>query len=201
MGTRSYSPNVGHALQYAAEVHADQQRKGKDEPYLSHVLRVAGLVAHYGGDEVQIIAAALHDAAEDRGGQGTLGEIRARFGLEVADIVRQCSDSLVSPRSDKPDWRSRKEAYLNRVRDRGPAAASLVEACDKVANLEDIIEDLARDGEGFLDRFAGGADGVRWYYLELGRWLLPQVPVLQARFDALLAQLLGGPDDRAATQF
>jgi (p)ppGpp synthase/HD superfamily hydrolase len=198
MGARAYSQNVGHALQYAAEVHADQRRKGKDEPYLSHVLRVAGLVAHYGGDETQIIAAALHDAAEDRGGPQTLAEIQARFGTGVAEIVRECSDSLVSAGSAKPDWRSRKEAYLDRVRHRGPAEASLVEACDKVANLEDIVEDLARHGEGFLDRFAGGGDGVRWYYRELGRWLLPQAPMLQARFDALLAQLLHGHEGRAA---
>ena len=92
---RAYSPKVAEALSFAAETHAGQRRKGKTEPYLSHVLRVTALVTHLGGDEAQIIAAALHDAAEDQGGEQMLDTITQRFGIQVAEIVRECSDSLV----------------------------------------------------------------------------------------------------------
>ena len=191
-GERVYTPLVGRSLQFAAEVHARQRRKGKAEPYLSHVLKVVALVIHHGGSETQTVAAALHDAAEDQGGARMLAQIDAMFGPEVARIVRECSDTL-GDGTPKPDWRMRKEAYLDHVAQRGPSDSSLVEACDKLANLEDILEDLTRDGGGFLHRFAGGPDGVRWYYRELDRVLLPQAPDLQGRFGACLAQLLAPP--------
>lgn len=189
---RVYSPRVGQALQLAAELHAEQRRKGKDEPYLSHLLAVAAIVAHCGGDENQIIAAALHDAAEDRGGAATLAEIEARFGADVAAMVRECSDSLTPHGAAKAPWRERKEAYLQHVARRGPVRASLVEAADKLANLEDLVEDYADSGEEFLTRFAGGADGVRWYYQGLATALMPQAPPrIARRFRALLPALSG----------
>lgn len=187
---RVYSPRVGQALQFAAELHADQRRKGKDEPYLSHLLRVASLVAHHGGDEDQIVAAALHDAVEDRGGTPILATIDKVFGHDVAHIVAECSDSITPTGQAKAPWRERKEAYLRHVGHRGPDRASLVEASDKLANLQDLVEDYADDGEESLTRFAGGPDGVRWYYQRLQEVLMPQAPRRLAReFAALLPYL------------
>ena len=58
------------ALAYAAEVHADQTRKGDAGiPYISHLLAASSLVLEAGGDEDEAIAALLHDAAEDQGGE------------------------------------------------------------------------------------------------------------------------------------
>ena len=51
------------------------------------------LVMEFGGDEDQAIAALLHDAVEDQGGDATRQEIRKRFGERVAAIVDGCSDS------------------------------------------------------------------------------------------------------------
>lgn len=45
------------------------------------------------GDEEQAVAALLHDAVEDQGGNETLEEIRGRFGDRVARIVEGCTDS------------------------------------------------------------------------------------------------------------
>jgi (p)ppGpp synthase/HD superfamily hydrolase len=52
---------------------------------------------------------AIHDAAEDQGGEATLAEIEARFGQQVAKIVADCSDTFETP---KPPWRERKERYI-----------------------------------------------------------------------------------------
>src|SRR5204862_3913039 len=100
------------ALGYAARTH-DGQIRGKDgQPYIAHLLRVAGLVIQDAGTEDEAIAALLHDAVEDQGGLERLKDIRARFGDVVADIVDECTASYGKP---KRPWRERKEQYLAEV--------------------------------------------------------------------------------------
>ena len=84
------------ALLYATHVHGGQVRKGTSIPYVAHLLAVAATGLEYGGSEDMAIAALLHDAVEDHGGEPRLADIRNRFGDRVADIVRSCSDSVVN---------------------------------------------------------------------------------------------------------
>lgn len=179
---RMYSPRVAEALAFAAEAHATQRRKGKDEPYLSHLLAVAGHVAHYGGDEDQIIAAVLHDAVEDQGGEEMAAEIGSRFGDRVQAIVLDCSDSVAPVGTEKAPWRERKEAYLATLSEPDQHGSRLVEACDKLSNLRDIVEDLRTEGIGSLGRFKGGRDGTLWYYQQIEAMLMPQVPQVAPQF-------------------
>ncbi len=173
---QKYSDRVGEARKCAADAHDRQTRKGKEEPYLSHILAVAALVAHYGGDEDQIIAGVLHDVVEDQGGERIAVEIGERFGSEVEDIVRDCSDSFTTDPQEKLPWQERKDDFLARIVEKGPSPSSLVEACDKLANLRDIVEDLqAAGGVEALDRFSGGRAGAIWYYNQIGDILMPQV--------------------------
>ena len=76
------------ALLYATHVHGGQVRKGTPIPYIAHLLAVAATVLEYDGSEDMAIAALLHDAVEDQGGEPRLSDIRNRFGDRVADIVR-----------------------------------------------------------------------------------------------------------------
>ena len=103
-----HSQRLSHAFEYASELHADQKRKGVGSPYLSHLLGVASYVIEYGGSEDAVIAALLHDAAEDQVGHATLAEIARRFGDHVARIVEQCSDSIEAEGAEKADWEQRK---------------------------------------------------------------------------------------------
>ena len=77
---------LGRAVSLAADLHSGQTRKGTSIPYLSHLLAVSALVLEDGGDEDQAIAALLHDAAEDQGGEETLradrGVVRPSSGLD-----------------------------------------------------------------------------------------------------------------------
>lgn len=181
---------VGRALAWAVELHAGQTRKGKPEPYLTHVLRVSGLVAKYGGSETQIAAAALHDSAEDQGGEQVLAEIGRRFGADVAAIVRDCSDSLTEDPNAKDPWRVRKMHHLEHLAQPSREETVLVAACDKLANLEDLVEDLAREGEAVYERFNGGAVGTRAYYVAMYSLLADRLPEpVRARFAALLTEL------------
>ena len=157
------STRFDEALVYAHDLHRDQTRKGRDVPFVSHLLGVSSLVLEEGGGEDQAIAALLHDAAEDQGGRATLEEIRRRFGDDVARIVEACTDSLEDP---LPPWRSRKEAYVDRLPQQS-ADALLVSLADKVHNVGMLALALAEHGPGYLDQLAGGREGRLWYYRAL----------------------------------
>jgi len=75
---------IVRAYEVARAAHEGQMRKS-GEPYITHPLAVATIVARYGMDDTTIIAALLHDAVEDTG--MTLGDVEAAFGREAADIV------------------------------------------------------------------------------------------------------------------
>jgi (p)ppGpp synthase/HD superfamily hydrolase len=151
------------ALRYAHGLHRSQNRKGTGIPYISHLMTVSALVLEHGGDEDQAIGALLHDAAEDQGGARTLDEIRQRFGDVVAAIVADCTDAWTEP---KPDWRTRKEAYLAKLPSK-PVRSLLVSLADKTHNAEAILFDYRDLGDPLWQRFNGGAEGTRWYYSAL----------------------------------
>lgn len=155
-----YSDAVADALVYAFSLHQTQTRKGSGVPYVTHLLAVAALVGEHGGDESQFIAALLHDAPEDQGGEATLARIRARFGPEVADIVAACSDTFVAP---KPPWRERKEAHIAKIAGAEPHAR-LVAAADKLHNAASMLRDWRVEGEALWGRFRGGKEGTLWYF-------------------------------------
>jgi (p)ppGpp synthase/HD superfamily hydrolase len=151
------------ALIFATRLHQGQTRKGKDLPYISHLLAVTALVFQVGGDEDEVIAALLHDAVEDQGGLDTLAEIRRRFGERVAMIVEGCSDSLVIP---KPPWLERKTNYLAHLAT-APPEVRRVSLADKLHNARTILADLEEYGEETWTRFNGGRQGSLWYYQSL----------------------------------
>jgi hypothetical protein len=157
---RGMSERLDDALLFAHELHRRQTRKGKDVPYISHLLGVASIVLEEGGSETQAIAALLHDAAEDQGGRSTLEAIRSRFGADVARIVEACTDTFEDP---KPEWRARKEKYIEQLRHEPPDAL-LVSIADKVHNAGTLVQDLREHGPVYLDRFNGGREGTVWYY-------------------------------------
>mgnify|MGYP000153159727 CR=1 FL=1 len=159
-------PRLHAALDYAAEAHQTQARKGTMIPYLSHLMGVASLVIEHGGDEDQAIAGLLHDVLEDCGPEHEAA-IREQFGDRVIEMVLACTDGTPDERGEKAPWRARKEAYLIHVR-HASQDALLVSACDKLHNARSIATDLA-SGEDVFARFTGGHDGTLWYYDELAK--------------------------------
>lgn len=148
------------ALIYATRLHGSQVRKGSGIPYVSHLMAVCALTLEYGGDEDEAIAALLHDAIEDQGGDATRMEILRRFGPVVTAIVDGCTDSEEDP---KPPWRERREAYVLRVRT-APRSVQLVSACDKLHNVRSLVKDYRVHGEALWEIFNGGRDGTLWFY-------------------------------------
>lgn len=154
------SRRFNEALHLAADLHQRQTRKGTTIPYVAHLLGVCSLVLEAAGDEDQAIAALLHDAVEDQGGEPTRRLIEERFGMRVAGIVIECSDTNEDP---KPAWHLRKESYLEHLRTASDDAI-LVSLADKVHNARSILAGYHQIGPRVWDRFnAQKADQLRYY--------------------------------------
>jgi hypothetical protein len=151
------------AVALAAEVHGEDRRTGTEIPYLAHLLVVCGLVLEDGGDEDQAIAAMLHDAVEDGGGDAMLARIRREFGPTVAAIVESCSDNVDGDPAEP--WIERKRRYLEhlpRVTDDGILRVALA---DKVHNARSIVRDYREEGHPLWERFTPRtARDQLWYY-------------------------------------
>jgi len=182
------------ALTFALDAHGHQKRKGKDVPYVSHLLQVAGHVLEYGGDVELAVAGLLHDTIEDCE-DVSVDRIEERFGPRVAGIVASCTDLLHDDTpSNKSSWQARKERYLAHLRT-APRDTRLVAACDKLHNLANLVADLRTEGVGTLSRFSAPAERILWYHEEirsavgedLPAGLLTELDVHLAAFRSLLA--------------
>ncbi|HOF40657.1 MAG TPA: HD domain-containing protein [Candidatus Hydrogenedentes bacterium] len=187
-------PLVTEAFCLAESLHREQVRKSTNIPYLYHLLSVAALVGEYGGDDRQVAAALLHDAAEDQGGHAALEAIEARLGVEVAAYVRACSDSLTMP---KQAWRARKEAYIDRIAGLAEEV-KLIVAADKLHNVRSLLRDYRQAGDALWQRFNGGRAGTLWYYQTAAAaleesWRHPILDELREVVDRLAA-VAGGPE-------
>ena len=155
-----YTEKFERALVYASRLHRNQNRKGTHVPYITHLLAVAAIVGENGGTENEVVAALLHDAPEDQGGEATLEDIRARFGDEVAKIVAGCTDTYEDP---KPPWRERKETYVAHLSG-APGSVRQVSSADKLHNARTVLSDYRALGEDLWNRFNGGREGTLWYF-------------------------------------
>src|SRR5512135_3795118 len=162
-GNQRFSRRFEDALVLAHQLHADQTRKGTTIPYISHLLAVTAIVIEYGGTEDEAIAALLHDAVEDAGGDPIRQMIRDRYGDNVLAIVEGCTDTDQTP---KPPWRARKEDYLAHLSEASPSVL-LVSLADKIHNAGSILRDLRSEGDSVWSRFNGGREGSLWYYRAL----------------------------------
>ena len=72
------------AYEVAEAKHASQSRRSGD-PYITHPLAVASILAELGMDTTTLVAALLHDTVEDTG--YTLEALTADFGEEVGHLV------------------------------------------------------------------------------------------------------------------
>ncbi|HYP90414.1 MAG TPA: HD domain-containing protein, partial [Polyangiaceae bacterium] len=122
-------PRLLEALDFAAERHSAQRRKGPDAaPYVNHLIEVATLLATVAQiDDVEVlIAGVLHDVLEDT--PTTAAEVSERFGARVCRYVEALSDDKALPR------RRRREITL--------AELPQMEALVKVVKLADLTSNI-----------------------------------------------------------
>jgi RelA/SpoT family (p)ppGpp synthetase len=98
---------VQEAYEFSAEAHRGQKRL-TGEPYVTHPVAVAGILADLHLDAQTICAALLHDVIEDT--PAAKSDIVERFGREVGELVDGVS------KLDKVHFKSRKEAQAESFR-------------------------------------------------------------------------------------
>ncbi|MFO1338178.1 MAG: bifunctional (p)ppGpp synthetase/guanosine-3',5'-bis(diphosphate) 3'-pyrophosphohydrolase [Burkholderiaceae bacterium] len=99
--------SIRDAYKFADEAHLGQYR-ASGEPYITHPIAVAGLVADWKLDAQAIMAALMHDAMEDCGITKT--ELIERFGATTAELV----DGLT--KLDKLNFSTREEGQAESFR-------------------------------------------------------------------------------------
>nr|WP_052329411.1 bifunctional (p)ppGpp synthetase/guanosine-3',5'-bis(diphosphate) 3'-pyrophosphohydrolase [Dyella ginsengisoli] len=125
---------VVRAFRVGAHAHAGQARKS-GEPYITHPVAVAGILAELGLDAETIIAAILHDTLEDT--QLSRVELAGEFGETVAELV----DGVT--KLDKMKFGSRQEADAESFRKMLLAMARdirviLIKLADRLHNMRTL---------------------------------------------------------------
>lgn len=120
------------ALEFAAERHRDQRRKGADaSPYINHPIGIASMIANVGGvsDATTLLAAILHDTIEDT--ETTPEELEALFGRDVRDAVMEVTDDKKLPKLERKRLQVEHAPHMS-------LAAKLIKLADKTSNVREI---------------------------------------------------------------
>ncbi|MBE3089826.1 MAG: bifunctional (p)ppGpp synthetase/guanosine-3',5'-bis(diphosphate) 3'-pyrophosphohydrolase, partial [Actinobacteria bacterium] len=109
---KSYNPQLDEKLltkayEIAKKYHDTQYRKS-GEPFISHPLEVAKILAEIELDQTSIIAAILHDLIEDT--EFTYEKVKKEFGASAADIINGVT------KLDKIVFSSREERQVENLR-------------------------------------------------------------------------------------
>ena len=135
----SYNPQadiglIRRAYDYSARMHVDQKRES-GEPYVTHPLNVATIIAQLKLDVPSIVTGLLHDVVEDT--HASLAEVQAAFGPEVAQLV----DGVT--KVSKITFQSREEKQAENFRKMIIAMANdirvvLIKLADRLHNMRTL---------------------------------------------------------------
>jgi guanosine-3',5'-bis(diphosphate) 3'-pyrophosphohydrolase len=203
---------IVRAAETATRAHAGQLRKS-GEPYITHPIAVAGIVADLGLDAQTVAAALLHDAVEDTGVTTEL--IEQEFGPAVALIVEGVT------KLDRLQFDSKEAQQAATVRKMLVAMANdwrvlIIKLADRLHNMRTLSAmpewKQRRTAQETLDIYAPlahrlGIQGVKWQledlafatlhpkrYAEIEQMVATRAPML----DEFLARVLVSVRERLA---
>lgn len=127
---------IKRAYECAARLHEGQYRQS-GEPYISHPVAVASIVAGLGLDTDSICAALLHDTVEDCADKTSLDALTKDFGLEVAALVDGLTKIIQVEVADK------EEAHIENIRKMLLAMnrdirVIFIKLCDRLHNMRTL---------------------------------------------------------------
>src|SRR5688572_22202090 len=160
-------PSISEAYEFSAKAHQGQQRRNGD-PYISHPVAVAEILAGLHLDSGSIKAALLHDVVEDTA--STLPEIQQRFGDDVALLVDGVSkiDHLRFDSAAEAQAESFRKMLLAMAKD---LRVILVKLADRTHNMRTIqslpVEKQRRIARETLDIYAPIANRLGVYSIKL----------------------------------
>ncbi|MCL4542709.1 MAG: HD domain-containing protein, partial [Deltaproteobacteria bacterium] len=154
------------AYNFSKRVHRGQKRDS-GEPYLTHPIEVAAIVAGLRMDCASIIAALLHDTVEDT--LATLDDIKNEFGEEVATVV----DGLT--KLGRLSFKSSEELEAENIRKMIVAMAKdirviIIKLADRLHNLRTLDflakEKQLRIAQETLDIYAPLANRLGMFFIK-----------------------------------
>ena len=134
---KSYSiAKIEQAYEYSAALHEGQFRLS-GEPYISHPIAVAVIVAELGLDTDSICAALLHDTVEDCADKTNLETLTKMFGTDVAMLVDGLTKIIQVQVADK------EEAHIENIRKMLLAMnrdirVIFIKLCDRLHNMRTL---------------------------------------------------------------
>ncbi len=127
---------IKQAFLYASSLHEGQMRLS-GEPYISHPVSVATIVAELGLDTDSICAALLHDTVEDCADRTSLETLAKMFGEEVSMLVDGLTKIIQVQVADK------EEAHIENIRKMLLAMNKdirviFIKLCDRLHNMRTL---------------------------------------------------------------
>ncbi|MBA2544191.1 MAG: bifunctional (p)ppGpp synthetase/guanosine-3',5'-bis(diphosphate) 3'-pyrophosphohydrolase, partial [Deltaproteobacteria bacterium] len=162
-------PLVRRAYQFAAAAHDGQTRKSGD-PYVTHPLAVARIIAELKLDVASVCAGLLHDCVEDT--SATVDQLGEIFGKEIAFLVDGVTKLGKLPYSTREEQQAEnfRKMLLAMARD---IRVILVKLCDRLDNMRSLEhlppEKQERIAAETMQIYAPLANrlGIQWVKVEL----------------------------------
>ncbi len=128
---------IDAAYLFAKNAHGEQKRKYTGEPYITHPVAVAQLVAHITDDCNMICAALLHDVIEDTEvTYDELMKLEHGFGFPVVNLVMDLTDVSRPYHGNRAMRKQIDRAHTERA----SAEAKTVKLADLIHNSASILE-------------------------------------------------------------
>lgn len=126
---------VLRAIEFATRAHEGQVRKYTGEPYITHPIAVARIVATVPGHTTEMLAAAvLHDTVEDT--PVTIPDIHSEFGAEIASLVHWLTEASTKADGNRATRKAIDRAFLAQA----PAEAQTIKLADLIHNTASISQ-------------------------------------------------------------
>ena len=171
---RTYNPRTNEALlrdafTFGAQMH-DGQFRHSGEPYFTHPVAVASILAEQQMDDATLVTALLHDTIEDT--KASYKVVEDRFGHEIAELVdgvtKLTNLQLTSTQTKQAE--NFRKLFMATSRD---LRVTLVKLADRLHNMRTIKsmrpEKQAQKARETMDIFAplAGRMGMQWMREEL----------------------------------
>ena len=171
---QSYNPRtnaqaIREAWAFGEAMHAGQVRQSGD-PYFSHPVAVAAILAEQQMDDATIVTALLHDTIEDT--KASYAEVERRFGREIAELVDGVTKltNLQLTSTETRQAENFRKLFMATSRD---LRVTLVKLADRLHNMRTIRsmkpEKQAQKARETMDIYAplAGRMGMQWMRDEL----------------------------------
>ncbi len=171
---KGFNPKTNEALIRQAYAYGDEMHKGQlrhsGEPYFSHPVAVAAILAAQQLDDATLITALLHDTIEDT--KASYGEVAQFFGSEVAELVDGVTKltNLQLTSTETKQAENFRKLFMAMSKD---LRVILVKLSDRLHNMRTIKamrpEKQAQKARETMDIFAplAGRMGMQWMREEL----------------------------------